>query len=232
MHSWVTLRQVRPSEDERRVTIEHVFRAPRAPAPRPPLLVLLHGIGADEQDLLPLAGALDPRLAVASLRAPYDAEPMGRAWYRIDWRASPPIADLAEAEASRVALVELLPRLAAEHGTDPARTFLLGFSQGAILSLGVALTAPALVRGIVLHSGRALPGYRTRAAPPEALAHLDALVLHGTEDDVIPVERGHDVRDLLAPVLGDRLTYREHASGHTVTNATLADVRSWLAARL
>ncbi len=209
-----------------------VFRPPRAPSPRPPLLVLLHGIGADEQDLLPLAAELDPRLAVASLRAPYEAKPMGRAWYAIDWLTRPPTSDLAQAEESRAALVALLPGLVREHGTDPARTFLLGFSQGAILSLAVALTAPGLVRGIVLHSGRVLPGLAARAAPAADLAGRDARVLHGTGDDLIPVSRGREIRDLLAPLLGARLEYREHDAGHGVTAATLADARRWLAARL
>ena len=141
-------------------------------------------------------------------------------------------ARFAQAEASRRALVELLPALAREHGTDPARVFLLGFSQGAILSLALGLTRPDLVRGLVLHSGRVLPGFRERMAAPAALAELDALVVHGLDDEVIPVERGREVRDLLAPLLGDRLEYREHPGGHGVTPATLTDVRRWLTARL
>jgi phospholipase/carboxylesterase len=157
---------------------------------------------------------------------------MGYAWYALDWRTAPPTPDLRQAEESRRALVDLLPRLAREHGTDPARTFLLGFSQGAILSLAVGLTRPELVRGLVLHSGRVLPGLRERAAGAAALAGLEALVLHGREDDVIPVEQGRAVRDLLAPLLGDRLEYREHEAGHSVTPGTLADVRAWVAARL
>ena len=130
-------------------------RDPRQPAPRPPLLVLLHGIGADEHDLLAVADALDPRLAVASLRAPHEAEPMGYAWYAMDWSRRPPAADLAQAEQSRAAIAAFLPDLVARLAADPARVFLFGFSQGAIMSLEVALTRPDLVRGVVLHSSRA-----------------------------------------------------------------------------
>jgi phospholipase/carboxylesterase len=193
--------------------------------------VLLHGIGADERDLLPLAGALDPRFLVASVRAPYDAAPMGHAWYSIDWRTSPPTSDLAQAELSREALCALLPDLSARHGTDPGRTFLLGFSQGAAMALAVALVRPDLVRGVVLHSGRVLPGLEGRGASPEALGRLEALVLHGVDDDVLPVRHGREIRELLAARLGDRLTYREHDAGHFVTQATLDDAAAWLAAR-
>jgi phospholipase/carboxylesterase len=214
-----------------RVPLHYVLREPADPSPRPPLLVLLHGIGADEHDLLPLAGAVAPRFVCASVRAPYEAEPMGHAWYAIDWRTSPPTSDAAQAEESRAALAALLPDLSARHRTDPARTFLLGFSQGAAMALAVALTRPELVRGVVLHSGRVLPGLEARAAPPAALAGLEALILHGVDDDVLPVERGREIRDLLAPRLRDRLTYREHDAGHFVTQATLDDAAAWLAAR-
>jgi phospholipase/carboxylesterase len=213
------------------VDLHYATRPPSEPSPRPPLLVLLHGLGADEQDLLPLAAPLAPRFLCASVRAPYEAAPMGHAWYAIDWRTAPPTFDLAQAEESREALAALLPDLSRRHGTDPARTLVFGFSQGAAMALAVALTRPDLLRGAVLHSGGALPGLESRMAPAEALARLEVLVLHGIHDDVVPVQRGRRVRDLLAPVLGDRLTYREHEAGHFVTQETLADAAEWLTAR-
>jgi phospholipase/carboxylesterase len=208
-----------------------VTREPSEPSPRAPLLVLLHGVGADEQDLVPLAGAMAPQFSCASVRAPYEAAPMGYSWYAIDWRTHPATFDLAQAEESRKAVAALLPELAARHGTAPARTFLFGFSQGAAIALAVALTRPELVRGAVIHSGAMLPGIGGRMAPPQALAHLELLVLHGRDDDVVPAELGRRTRDLLAPFLGDRLTHREHDGGHYVTEATLRDAAEWLATR-
>lgn len=212
--------------------LSYAVREPSAPSERPPLLVLLHGIGADERDLLPLADALDPRLLCVSVRAPHEAPPMGYAWYEIDWTTSPPGSDLVQAEESREALVTLLQQLPPRHRTDPARTFLLGFSQGATMAVAVALTRPDLVRGAVLHSGRALPHLAPRIAPAAALTGLEVLVVHGVDDDVLPIANGRVLRDLLAPRLGDRLTYREHEAGHFVTPATLDDAAAWLRARL
>ena len=211
-----------------------VAREPGVPSPRPPLLVLLHGVGADELDLLPVADALDPRLLTVSLRAPYEAEPMGYAWYALDWRTTPPTPRVDQAEASRAALAAFLPELTARTGADPARVFLFGFSQGAAMALAVALTRPDLLRGAVVHSARLLPGLERpeRRAAPEALARLDALVLHGVDDDVIPVASGREVRDAVAPLLGDRLTYREHAAGHFVTGESARDAARWIAARI
>jgi phospholipase/carboxylesterase len=193
---------------------------------------MLHGVGADEHDLLPLAAHLDPRLLCVSVRAPCEYAVMGYSWFDIDWSTAPPTYDLAQAEESRAALAALLPELSRRHGTDPARTFLLGFSQGGAMALSVALTRPDLVRGVVVHSGRLIADLGARIAPAAALARLDALVLHGSEDPVLPVERGREIRDFLEPVLGERMTYAEHDAGHEITAASLDDVRWWVTARL
>jgi len=193
---------------------------------------MLHGVGADEHDLLPLAAHLDPRLLVVSLRAPREYPVMGYSWFDIDWSTVPPAYDLAQAEESRAAVAALLPELARKHGADPARTFLFGFSQGGAMALAVALTRPELLRGLVVHSGRLVPDLRARAASPAALAALEALVLHGVDDPVLPVERGREIRDFLEPLLGGRLRYAEHEAAHEITERSLGDVASWLEARL
>ncbi|HET9595158.1 MAG TPA: phospholipase [Anaeromyxobacteraceae bacterium] len=210
----------------------HEARPPRAPSARPPLLVLLHGIGADERDLLPLAPHLDPRFQVVSARAPHEAEPMGHRWYAIDWSATPPRADAAEMAASRDLLGRFLEEATAAYGTDPARTFLLGFSQGAIMALSLLLARPALVRGVVAHSGRMsrLPGPEPSA---EALAHASALVLHGAQDEVVPVGEGRKAHAILAPLLGPRVAYREYDDlAHGISEESLADAAQWLSERL
>ncbi len=211
-----------------------VAREPTVPSPRPPVVVLLHGVGADELDLLPVADALDPRLLTLSLRAPYEAEPMGYAWYALDWRTTPPTPRVDQAEESLSALAASIPALAGRAGGDPDRTFLFGFSQGAAMALAVALTHPELVRGAIVHSARVLPFLERpeRRALPAALARLEALVIHGTEDDVIPVAAGREVRALVAPLLGERLTYREHDAGHFVTAESARDAASWIRARI
>jgi phospholipase/carboxylesterase len=154
---------------------------------------------------------------------------MGWCWYRVDWRFQPPRPDLAQAAASRALLVEFLAGATAAFGTDPARTFLLGFSQGAAMSLAALLERPDLVRGAVLHSGRVVPG---QAAPAGGLPGVEVLVVHGDADPVLPPARGREIRDLLAPLLGPRLEHREFDAAHEVTAETLAHASGWLSARL
>jgi phospholipase/carboxylesterase len=210
----------------------HRVIAPRAPSERPPLLLLLHGIGADEQDLLPLAGFMDPRFLVVSVRAPHEAEPMGYRWYAIDWSVSPPRADPAEIVASRDLLARFVEEATAHHGTDPARTFLFGFSQGAIMSLALLLARPDLVRGVVAHSGR-LARLPAPDPTPDALAAAEVLILHGAEDDVVPEPQGRKIHEVLAPLMGDRVTYRPFPGlGHGISEESVAAATRWLAERL
>lgn len=210
----------------------HRSVAPRVPSERPPLLLLLHGIGADEEDLLPLARSFDPRFLVVSARAPHAAEPMGHRWYAIDWASAPPRADPEEIAASRDLLARFVEEATAAHGTDPARTFLFGFSQGAIISLALLLARPDLVRGVVAHSGRLarLPGPEPTA---EALSRAEVLLLHGTRDEVVPAAQGHKAYEVLVPLLGARVAFREFgALGHGISDDSIAEAARWLTARL
>ncbi len=210
----------------------HRVVAPHEPAETPPLLVLLHGIGADEEDLLPLAQFMDPRFLVVSARAPHEAEPMGYRWYAIDWTATPPRGDPAEIVASRDLLARFVDEVTVAYRTDPARVFLFGFSQGAIMSLALLLARPDLVRAVVAHSGRLarLPG---PVPPPQALSRAEVLVLHGAQDDVVPVSQGHQAYEVLAPTLGSRVAYRAFEGlGHGISEDSLGEAARWLTARL
>lgn len=205
---------------------------PRAPSPRPPLLVLLHGYGCTEDDLLPLADRLDPRFLVVAPRAPKEVGPAGFCWYGLDWSVTPPRADLGEVLAARELLAGFLEELPGDVGAAPGGAFLLGFSQGAILSLALLLARPDLVRGVVAHSGRL-----SRLPPPEpapaALARAEALLLHGEDDDVVPCDQGRKAYDVLAGVLGPRVAFRAYPGlAHAISGESLAEAARWLAARL
>ena len=214
------------------MSLEHRVIAPAARAAWPPLLVLLHGLGSDEEDLLALAPGLDPRLLVVSARAPHRRGPGGFAWYHVDGSRDPPGTDPAEVRQSRDLVIDLVAQVTAGHGADPDRVFLLGFSQGAVVALAVALARPDLVRGVVAHSGRLWPEALADASSP-ALERLEVLLLHGERDEVIPVARGREARDALTRFLGPRLTYREWPElGHAISEESFSEARRWLAPRL
>jgi phospholipase/carboxylesterase len=211
--------------------LTHLVRRPTHEAGAPPLLILLHGIGSNEEDLMGLEPYLDERFLIVSARAPFPYGWGGYAWFEIQWLPDGIAIDRAQAERSRDLLVRFVGEAAAAYGADPARVYLMGFSQGAMMSGWVALTQPELVAGVVLMSGRIPEELRQQLADPEQLAGKPFLVVHGTRDEVLPIENGRASRDLLQR-LPVELTYREYPMGHEVSAQSLADVVAWLSARL
>ncbi len=212
--------------------VERVLESRRPPATgKPPLLVMLHGIGADENDLFPLAGEIDQRFKVVSLRAPYDYH-TGHAWFRIDFGPGGVLKpDVAQARATLGDLVRWLAAAPDRLRVDPQRVYLLGFSQGAMMSIGVLRTAPERVAGVVALSGLGDESIFEVQAPRDAIARVPLLVAHGTMDDVLPIENGRRTRDLFQGLSRD-FTYREFPIRHGIDHEELSVVEQWLSAHL
>jgi len=194
-------------------------------------LVLLHGRGTDEHDLLPLADALDPerRLVAITPRAPlaFPGQP-GAHWYVVRRVGYPDEQTFSATYARLAAWLDALPEAL---GVPWERTVLGGFSQGAAMSfalgLGPARPAPA---GILALSGFIpdVPGYEPvlsgREGFPIALGH-------GAADPVISVDFAHAARERLLGA-GVDLLYRETPGmPHTIDPGFLPELRDWLAAR-
>lgn len=212
------------------MTLAHVVRQPSVPSERPPLALLLHGLGADEHDLFGLAPWLDPRLLVVSVRAPMEAQPMGYSWFDIDFSSHPPTIDVDHVRASRDAVLGFAMDAAVRYGADPSRIWLVGFSQGAAMASACALHRPDLFQGVVAHSGR-IPLAALGEGPPPGLAGFPVLWQHGAGDPVVPVEFGHQARDFLGG-FGLDVDYCEYPIGHEISEQSAGDLARWLTARI
>ncbi|NTV65615.1 MAG: phospholipase [Oscillochloris sp.] len=211
-------------------TIHTIERKPRAASAGPsPLLIMLHGYGSNEHDLFDLGDYLDPRLHIVSARGVLNLG-FGFAWYHLGGTPGNLLPDPASRAQARTLLAKFVANLPGRLGTDPQRTYLLGFSQGAIMSLALAALTPSLFAGIIPLSGYLDP--ETLDGPlPAGIADLPILQLHGTQDEVIPVAAARQTRDLLAPV-ARQLTYQEYPVGHTISMDGLQFIQRWLAERL
>jgi phospholipase/carboxylesterase len=209
----------------------HLVRQPKNEAGTPPLLLLLHGIGSNEHDLYGLAPFLDERFLIISVRAPNTLGPGSYAWFEVDFTAQGPVINPEQAEISRETLITFLNEAVTTYGADPEQVYLMGFSQGAIMSASVALTQPELVAGVVMMSGRILPEIRPLIASKEELAGLPFIVVHGTADTVLPITYGRASRELLSS-LPVELTYHEYPMGHEVSQESLNAVTTWLSEQL
>ena len=206
----------------------HRVRPPRGEAEG--ALVLLHGRGASELDLLPLADELDPerRLYVVAPRGPLSLPPEGSHWYVVARVGFPDPDTFWSSYRLLERWLDALPELT---GVPLARTVLGGFSMGAVMSyalgLGAGRPAPAGVLGL---SGF-VPTVDGLNLDPESRRGLRVATVHATDDAVIPVDFARAARSRLEAA-GVDLLYREFTGGHSVDPALLPVLRMWLAETL
>jgi phospholipase/carboxylesterase len=203
---------------------------PAAEEPRG-LLVLHHGRGTDERDLLPLADAFDPegRLHVASVRAPLKLPGSpGFHWYVVP-RVGYPDPDTFR--GSYHALAEVHDELWERTSLTPDQTVLGGFSMGTVMSYALALgsdrPAPA---GIMAFSGF-IPDVESWEPSLADRAGTGVLIAHGRNDPVISVDFARRARELLEPA-GFDVNYRESDATHSIDPADVPRASAWLASAI
>ncbi|NET84821.1 MAG: alpha/beta hydrolase [Moorea sp. SIO1F2] len=196
------------------MSLKYINVAPTNNQPPTGLIVCLHGFGANSEDLVSLAKALNlPDYQFLFAEAPFDhpAVPGGKMWYDLN---VPGYQGLTESRQKLIDWLESLakrPRYANEvsTGVPLSRTILSGFSQGGAMTLDVGLTLP--IAGLVsmsgyLHSEPQLP--TSSSLPP-------ILIVHGRQDEVVPLMAAHNARDTLTG-LGIQVKYQEFDMGHQI----------------
>lgn len=208
--------------------LSHLYRPPAAATPEPWLLVLMHGVGSNEEDLFGLAGFVPAPFHVLSLRAPYRMGPNANAWFEFTVEPDGRRAINEPQElASRALVAQTVEAAARQLGVPAERVVVGGFSQGGIMALTLLLTRPAALQGaLVLHS-RLLPQALPHAAPAAQLTGKQLWVSHGVQDNVIALASAHAIRDH-AGSLPLALTYREYQSLHELRPDEVRDAMAWL----
>ncbi len=205
-------------------TLFHRIIPPGNPGAGPhPALLLLHGRGADEEDLLGLASAFDDRFFIISVRAPFSYEFGGYTWYEFGPGGAP---EPGMFRKSCDSLSQFLDDIRTHYPIDPARVFLFGFSMGSAMAFGIALSRPRDVRGVSANSGYVPEGTHLSLCWRE-LEGTAFFITHGALDPVIPIDAARHTRVLFeqsnAPFL-----YREYPAAHQMTDSCVADIAEWL----
>jgi len=193
----------------------------------PPAVILLHGRGANEDDLLGLADRLDERVFLVAARAPFPFQYGGFTWFDIVDAGSPEPGMFAE---SYQRLSQFWDDVKNGYPIDPSRMFLLGFSMGTMMSYLIALTKPRTVAGVAANSGY-IPENVSLKFQWDKVAGMPFYVAHGVLDPVIPVKLGRRAKALLEDAKAD-LVYREYPMGHEISQENLSDMTTWLTEKL
>jgi phospholipase/carboxylesterase len=191
--------------------------APRSPATR--VLLLLHGTGGDENDMVPLGRDLDPAAALLSLRGNVLENGMPRFFRRL----AEGVFDEEDVVRRAHELAEFIPAAAAKYQFDPATLTAVGYSNGANIAAAVLLLRPGVIRSAILL--RAMVPL-TPATTPD-LAGTRVMICSGTSDPIVPVENAGRLNDMLRQA-GAEVTLRFEEAGHQLVFDELAAAKKWL----
>ena len=197
-----------------------------------PLVIFLHGFGSNEEDLFGIKDALPSTWTYLSARAPMPVDPQGYRWFTKTPGDGDYNGETADLQRSAALIEDFVGKATAKYHTHSDRVFLVGFSQGAIMSYEVGLRKPALVRGIAALSGSVLPVLKAELKPSESLGKLAIFIGHGTLDQALPYTSATQANEVL---VGLGLTPEFHGypgMPHTVSETEVQDLKAWLAKSL
>ncbi|MBB6171911.1 phospholipase/carboxylesterase [Nocardiopsis mwathae] len=200
----------------------YVFRP--ATDPDAPVLLLLHGTGADEHDLLGLGSALSEGAALLSPRGRVREFGANR-WFR---RLREGVFDVEDVIARTHELADFVTAAAEFHDLDTGRLVAVGFSNGANIAAAALLLRPGLLHGAALFAAAA--PLQDRTPDPVDLAGTQVFLSAGRADTITPFDQAH----LLATQLTDRgadVRFAEHPGGHGLPSSALHAAREWLDGR-
>ncbi len=214
------------------LSLEYLIRQPKTARSKPPLLLMLHGYGSNEQDLFSFADELPEELLIISARAPLSLAYGSYAWYTIHFDASnsDKFSDIPEAKEALKRIDHFINEIIEAYEVDENNIFVLGFSQGTILGTAYALNHPHKIRHIAALSGYINQELIQKPIEKEAFKDLDFFVSHGSEDQVIPVEWARKTGPYLEK-LNINYSYQEYPVGHGVAPQNFYDLHDWIKQR-
>jgi phospholipase/carboxylesterase len=216
------------SEERKNLSIYHLVQFPASyftdqRQTRYPAIFALHGHGSNERDLIGLAPHLQDNLLWISGRGPVEFAPGAYDWYPVTQFGRP---DPDHLEAALEKINSFISEMLDTYPIDPQKLFLMGFSQGSMISMSFLLTRPHRIAGVIAQSGY---------VPMQSGLHVDeagvkgkpVVMTHGFEDASLPLEWSHQSRDFLRGY-GMNVEYHTFHMNHTITAESLAAVRAWL----
>jgi len=213
------------------MNLVHTAYVPEGDGPFPTILAI-HGFGASAHDLLGLAPYLRggealmvcPQGSVGVGLPDRPGVVVGWAWFPLASGRPPEASELGRATRELEAFVD---QAFERYPVDRRKVLLIGFSQGGVMAYDLFLRQPERFAGLAALSSWLPTELAAQASPSEAHKNLPVLVMHGSEDPMIPVERAQESRDALLSY-GVSLTYRELGMGHEISPDALRTLVEWI----
>ncbi|MED1471851.1 esterase [Bacillus salipaludis] len=187
-----------------------------------PALFVMHGIGSNEQNMMSLVEGLEEKFFIFSVRG-HLTQPPGYAFFTIEGYGKPHRAVFDEGISKLTSFIDYASE---QYPIDPNQLYLLGFSQGAIVSMTLGLTLGNRIKGIIALSGY-IPGFVKEEYDIKPVNDLSLFISHGDMDQVLPYEWGV-ANDEYFRELGANVTFKTYHEGHTVSLMNQQDFMEWI----
>jgi phospholipase/carboxylesterase len=192
------------------------------PGKKYPVLFVMHGIGSNEFNMLSLVEGLEDSFYIFSVRG-HLIQGSGFAYFTIQGYGKP---DRKVFDESIIKLSNFIDYAVKTYPLDLNQLYLLGFSQGAIVSMTLAATLGNKIKGVV-----ALSGYIPQFVKEEYKIHLgdqlSVFISHGEYDQVLPYEWGKENVEYFTN-LGVHVSFNSYPEGHTVSKRNVEDFKEWI----
>ncbi len=208
------------------LSLTYLDLAPAKPE-NAPIVIMLHGYGSNEKDLIQLAPALGSEFRYISARAPQTMDFGMYGWFPIDFTHSGITVDYSAAKTALELLIKFTDEIIGEYRPRGNKVFLMGFSQGTVMSYLMAFNAPELLHGVIALSGQLPETSQPLETAKKTLRKLPFLVMHGIHDDILPIAKGRAADAWLQQNVDD-LTYREYPIAHQISDSGIVLISSWL----
>jgi len=212
-----------------KTSLKYSVRLPSVKTGKIPVLIFLHGYGSNEADLFELSKTMDPRFITFSLQAPVRLSEEGYCWYAMDFLPDQKFKyDYEQVKDSRQKILSFISNACKAYKLDSTQVFLLGFSQGAIMSYEIAFFAPSKIKGVMALSGRVLEETKLLKTDLPKLTKVSFFIAHGNSDNIIKIEESQKANALLKEKQVADVIYKNYEMPHSISGAELNDVRAWI----
>lgn len=197
-----------------------------------PLVIFLHGYGSNEDDLFGIRESLPDHYTVLSVRGRLELGSGGYQWFNRRTDSAQYDGNSEDLKLSAEALTDFVRRVTEKYHTQPDKVFLVGFSQGAMMTYEVALRHPEVLHGIAALSGRLLPVVRTQVKSASSYRNLSVFIGHGTADPQVPYSGATDALTYLQSLSLAPQFHSYPGVVHTISATEVADLANWIATSL
>lgn len=209
--------------------LKYLVRKAKDTMQQAPVLILLHGYGSNESDLFSFSRQIPDNWLVISVRAPIEFGKNQFKWYNVEMVNNKITMNFGDEEKSRQLLFELIDRITLKYNVDKNKIVTAGFSQGANMAVGLALTSPEKILASGCFSGRFMEEIKPLIKNKKTLKNRQVFISHGTEDTMLPLRYAIENQAILES-LGMNITFTTDKVAHSISAKQLSKFVEWLKA--